>query len=59
MTTLRMAELIVKCSDLPMDFTDAALVVGCERLEIPSVFTFDKDFSVYRPAHARGFETIP
>ena len=57
--TPRIAELIVKYSDLPMDFTDAALVVSCERFAITTVFTFDKDFSIYRPSHARRFETIP
>ena len=55
----RIAELILKYSDLPMDFTDAALVVCCERDTITTVFTFDSDFSLYRPSHVRRFETIP
>ena len=56
--TPRIAELILKYSDLPMDFTDAALVTCCEQREIAIVFTFDSDFSVYRPSHTRRFEII-
>ena len=57
--TPRISELISKYSDLPMDYTDAALVVCCERLAITTVFTFDRNFSIYRPSHAARFETIP
>ena len=57
--TPRIAALILKYSDLPMDFADAALVACCERAEITTVFTFDGDFSVYRPSHVQRFEIIP
>lgn len=44
----RVAELMEKYADLPMDFTDAVLVVLCERLGIHHVATVDRDFSIYR-----------
>ena len=45
----RIAELIRKYRDLPMDYADATLVVLAERLRTRRVFTLDRrDFSVYR-----------
>jgi len=44
----RVAEVMHKYSDLPADFTDASLVVLCERLEIRDVASTDHHFDVYR-----------
>lgn len=45
----RMAELMDKYADLPMDFADASLVAVAERLGLERIFTIDRaDFSVYR-----------
>jgi hypothetical protein len=56
----RMAELMRKYRDLPMDFADAALVRAAEREKIRHIFTVDrKDFSVYRPARIGRFQIIP
>jgi predicted nucleic acid-binding protein len=44
----RIAELIEKYADLPADFTDASLVVACERLGIRDIASVDRDFDVYR-----------
>ena len=44
----RIAELLAKYSDLPMDFTDAVIVALCERLDILHVATVDRDFTIYR-----------
>jgi predicted nucleic acid-binding protein len=56
----RVAELMGKYSSLPMDLTDASIVVMCEQLKIQGVFTLDrKDFSVYRPRHTKAFKLIP
>ena len=49
-----------KYKALPMDLADASLVVVGEALKIRKVFTLDhKDFTIYRPSHARCFELIP
>ena len=55
----RISQLVQQYSDLPMDFADAALVAACEREGITTVFTFDRDFSIYRPAHTNRFEIVP
>src|SRR5207244_13554869 len=55
---LRIAELLEKYSDQPMDYADATLVVLAERLRTTRIFTLDRrDFSVYRIGRKR-FEMI-
>ncbi len=44
----RIKALILKYSDLPMDFADACLVFLGEKLNIDHVATIDRDFDVYR-----------
>jgi len=44
----RIKALILKYSDLPMDFADACLVFLGEKLKIDHVATIDRDFDVYR-----------
>jgi predicted nucleic acid-binding protein len=44
----RIAELIEKYADFPMDFSDAVLVVLCERMGIQHVASVDRDFAIYR-----------
>ncbi|MCU7936158.1 MAG: PIN domain-containing protein [Candidatus Thiodiazotropha sp. (ex Dulcina madagascariensis)] len=53
----RIRELIIKYSDLPMDFTDACLVVLGEKLNISKVATIDRDFDIYRLKGKRSFTT--
>jgi hypothetical protein len=55
----RMAALMDKYSDKPMDLADASLVAAAERLRIRRVFTLDGDFRVYRLADGSAFELIP
>ncbi len=46
---VRMADLMAKYRDHPMDFADASLVALAERLAIDRIFTLDyNDFSSYR-----------
>lgn len=46
---LRMAELIERYGDLPMDMADASLVVLAEQLGHGRILTVDRrDFNVYR-----------
>jgi predicted nucleic acid-binding protein len=55
----RLAELIEKYRDLPMDYADATLVALAERLGTMRVFTLDRrDFGVYRVGRRR-FDLIP
>ena len=55
----RVAELLAKYRDQPMDYADATLVVVAERLGWHRVFTLDRrDFSIYRLGRKR-FELIP
>lgn len=53
----RIRELIIKYSDLPMDFADACLVVLGEKLNISKVATIDRDFDIYKLKGKRSFTT--
>lgn len=56
----RMAELMGKYRDLPMDLADAALVRMAERDRLRHVFTLDqRDFRIYRPAGLGRFSLLP
>lgn len=55
---LSIRELIVKYSDLPMDFADACLVFLANKLNISKVATIDRDFDVYRLKGKRSFTTL-
>jgi len=53
----RLAELVVKYSDQPMDFADACLVHMSEQIRDCKIITIDRaDFTVYR---RHGREAIP
>ena len=55
----RMAELMSKYNDRPMDFADASLVALAERLSLRKIFTLDRgDFSTYRVAGKSPFTII-
>jgi hypothetical protein len=54
----RLAELMGRYADLPMDYADATLVLVAERLGATRVFTLDRrDFGVYRVGRKR-FEIV-
>lgn len=56
----RMAALMAKYRDLPMELADAALVRVAERERIRYVFTFDqRDFRVYRPQGIVRLAVLP
>ena len=58
--TSRIAELMGKYRDLPMDLADAALVRVAEREKLRRVFTLDRrDFSLYRPLRIGRFAIVP
>jgi predicted nucleic acid-binding protein len=54
----RIRKLIIKYSDLPMDFADACLVFLAEKLDIDKVATIDRDFDIYRIKGKRPFTTL-
>jgi uncharacterized protein len=54
----RISELLEKYKDLPADFADLSLVVVSERLNIPAVVSFDKDFYAYRRYRKHPFDRI-
>jgi len=56
----RVAFLMERYRNVPMDFADATLVVLAEELETGCVFTLDRrGFSVYRMHRNRAFQIIP
>lgn len=55
----RIASLMARYSDRPMDLADASLVALAEARSLKQVFTLDSDFDVYR-RHGRGrFQLLP
>jgi uncharacterized protein len=55
----RMAELMEKYQDTPMDLADASLVALAEKLETTQIFTLDSDFFVYRTSRGEAFQCLP
>jgi hypothetical protein len=55
----RMAALMEKYKDRPMDLADASLVAAAERLGMRRIFTLDSDFHIYRLADSSALECIP
>jgi predicted nucleic acid-binding protein len=56
---VRMAALMARYRDLPMDLADASLVAVAEERGLTRVFTLDAHFNVYRAGKGKPFELIP
>ncbi len=54
----RLKELTEKYRDLPMDFADSCLVYLAEKLNLNTIATVDRDFSIYRIKGRRKFKII-
>jgi predicted nucleic acid-binding protein len=54
----RMAQLMSRYQNVPMDLADASLVTVAEAINDLSVFTLDSDFHVYRLADGRAFNVV-
>ena len=52
------AQMMLKYSDLPMDFADACLVFVADKLKIDTIATIDRDFDIYRLKKKRTFTTL-
>lgn len=55
----RIAKLMVRYADRPMDLADATLVVLAEERNTKRIFTLDADFSIYRLHGRAHFELLP
>lgn len=54
----RIARLLKKYADQPMDFADACLVDMTSELSTGQIMTLDSDFHIYRWGRNRGFELL-
>jgi hypothetical protein len=54
----RLKELTEKYRDLPMDFADSCLVYLAEKLNLNTVATIDRDFTIYRIKGRKKFKVI-
>ncbi len=55
----RMASLMARYRDIPMDLADASLVALAEERGLIRVFTLDAHFRAYRAAKGKAFTLIP
>jgi len=56
---IRMAELMEKYQDTPMDLADASLIAVAETYSFRYIFTLDSDFHIYRLSNGSMLEIIP
>ncbi len=54
----RIKALTEKYHDLPMDFADSCLVCLAEKMNLNTIATIDRDFSIYRIKGRRKFRII-
>ena len=54
----RIKELISKYCDLPMDFADSCLVLLAEKLNLQTIATIDRDFTIYRIKGKKKFKVV-
>jgi len=57
--TDRMAKLMEKYRDTPMDLADASLVAAAEVLGSSCIFSLDHHFRIYRREDSSAFEVVP
>ena len=55
----RIATLMSKYQNVPMDLADASLVALAEERGLTAVFTLDRDFRIYRLSRSRAFTIVP
>jgi len=55
----RMAALMEKYQDTPMDLADASLIAVAETRDLRRIFTTDSDFRIYRLANGSALEILP
>jgi len=55
----RMAALLNRYQNVPMDLADASLVATAEAINDSRILTLDSDFHIYRLADGRAFDVLP
>lgn len=55
----RMAELMDKYQNVPMDLADASLIAAAEQRGLRLIFTLDRDFYIYRLADGSALQVVP
>jgi predicted nucleic acid-binding protein len=55
----RMAALMERYQNVPMDLADASLIAVAESRSLRRIFTIDSDFYIYRMANGSALEVIP
>jgi len=55
----KIARLMERYADRPMDLADATLVALAEERGLKRIFTLDSDFGIYRLGGRGGFELVP
>lgn len=55
----RASDLMMQYQNVPRDLADATLVAAAEILRARQVFTFDRDFFIYRLAGGESLQIIP
>ena len=55
----RMAKVMEKYADTPMDLADASLVAVAESQSMNRVFSIDSDFRIYRLQSGQAFDVVP
>jgi uncharacterized protein len=55
----RMASLMAKYADLPMDLADASLIAAAETLGERQIFTLDQHFHIYRFNDGSPVDVVP
>jgi predicted nucleic acid-binding protein len=56
----RMSQIMIEYEDNTFDYVDAAIMALSERLNITTIYTFDRrDFTTFRPAHCDYLELLP
>jgi predicted nucleic acid-binding protein len=55
----RIAALMKKYADRPMDLADASLVALAEERRLTRIFTLDADFHIYRMKSGRALRVVP
>ena len=54
----RLKDLVKKYQDLPMDFADSCLVYTAEQLDLNTIATIDRDFTIYRIQGRKKFKVL-
>jgi len=55
----RMAQLMEKYRDVPMDLADAAAMAAAEQMGMRRIFSLDSDFNIYGTSDGIALQIVP